>query len=124
MTGLSTCRTLETTVGSANRPPHMAREPRSNRPRPGLPARRSSTWHAVSVVARAGSCERARGLRAQRFLSSEAPRLPMAGCSTPGTCPCAYKHHPDRRGPPRREEESSGLRQRATTSQERREDDA
>jgi len=39
-----------------------------------------------------------------RFLSDEAPRLPLTQCSAGASCSCAYKHHAARRGPPRRAE--------------------
>ena len=30
------------------------------------------------------------------------PRLPLTECSAGASCPCAYKHYANRRGPPRR----------------------
>jgi hypothetical protein len=87
---------------------------------PDPAARRVSQWHAVSILSSESSCPAARALRAARFLSSEAPRLPLAQCSCPGVCPCAYKHHADRRGQTRRQEELTGLRRSNRISQERR----
>jgi hypothetical protein len=46
--------------------------------------------------------------------------LPLAECSTPGTCTCVYKHHADRRAPPRRQDERDGLRRGGRVEQERR----
>lgn len=82
--------------------------------------RRSSPWHCVSVVAKGACCNHARALRAARFLSAQAPRLPLPQCPAPDRCPCAYKHHADRRSQPRRKDEITGLRQAAKVPQERR----
>jgi hypothetical protein len=59
-------------------------------------------YHAVSIIAPAGACELARSLHRRRFLSREAPRLPLRGCPREGTCRCNYKHHDDRRARLRR----------------------
>jgi hypothetical protein len=82
--------------------------------------RRSSPWHAVSIVTKSRSCEAARSLRATRFLSAAAPRLPLEGCPVKDSCPCAYKHHADRRGPARRKDETTGLRRNSKVAEERR----
>ena len=78
------------------------------------------SWHAVSIVAKGASCEAAHSLRGKRFLSAEAPRLPLAQCTNSKSCICAYKHHEDRRGQPRRSDETAGLRRNAKVSEERR----
>jgi hypothetical protein len=85
---------------------------------PGL--RRSTPWHAVSVVAAPSSCEAARALPPTRYLSREAPRLPLADCTSPAYCSCSYKHHLDRRGQPRRKDDLSGLRRGMHSGTERR----
>jgi hypothetical protein len=84
------------------------------------PVRRGSPWHAVSIVTKNPCCEAARALRAKRFLSASAPRLPLADCTMRNHCACAYKHHEDRRGPPRRKDEAAGLRRGGKVAQERR----
>ncbi len=84
------------------------------------PARRGSPWHAVSIVTKNPSCEAARALRAKRFLSASAPRLPLPECTVRNYCACAYKHHEDRRGPPRRKDEVAGLKRGGKVAQERR----
>jgi hypothetical protein len=66
-------------------------------------------WSAVSIIGASGSCAASRSLKGQRFLGSEAPRLPLADCSAPGSCRCVYRKHPDRRAGPRREGERSGV---------------
>src|SRR5277367_1965402 len=77
-------------------------------------------WHAVSIVTTPASCHTARALRGIRFLSPEAPHLPLSQCSAGVSCPCSYKHYEDRRGPPRRAEELTGLRRPNPGAQERR----
>lgn len=78
-------------------------------------------WHAVGIVATAEACAAARACRDSRFLSLEAPRLPLAGCDA-SCCDCRYVHFEDRRGGARRAAERTGtpakrvsLNQRART---------
>jgi len=52
----------------------------------------------------------ARALATTRFLAKDAPRLPLPDCGAGHACPCAYKHHADRRRQARRIEELTGLR--------------
>ena len=59
-------------------------------------------WHAVSVIADGTACQEAQSLGDARYLSMEAPRLPLQGCDNPAQCRCRYRHHPDRRQGPRR----------------------
>ena len=87
--------------------------------KPGTPSGRR--WHAVSVVTKSGSCcEAARAIRHMRFLSAEAPRLPLVGCARPERCSCAYKHFEDRRAQARRKEDIDGLRRSIQGREERR----
>ena len=81
---------------------------------------RSTRWHAVSIVTKIPCCGSVHAFRGRRFLSAEAPLLPLASCTMRDTCTCAYKHHADRRGPPRRKEEITGVSQRRYIEQERR----
>jgi len=48
------------------------------------------------IVTTQSSCHTARALRGIRFLSDEAPRLPLTPCTAGASCPCSYKHHADR----------------------------
>lgn len=64
-------------------------------------------WHAVCIDAKPLSCAEAHSIRKRRFLSKEAPALPLEGCSNRERCPCTYKHHDDRRNKPRRKGEVS-----------------
>ncbi|MDP9083595.1 MAG: hypothetical protein M3N50_07500 [Pseudomonadota bacterium] len=81
---------------------------------------RNSVWHAVSIVSTDQSCEAGRSLRAARFLSRDAPVLPLDGCTQRISCACAYKHHADRRGLSRRRVEITGLRYTFQGGEDRR----
>ncbi|HTV96536.1 MAG TPA: hypothetical protein VME42_11040 [Steroidobacteraceae bacterium] len=90
----------------------------SKQPSPKLPAQpapkraaRSARhrWHAVTIVARGSACGAAQACRGRRFLSHEAPRLPLPECDA-AACDCRYRHFDDRRGPPRRAEEGPPAR--------------
>jgi hypothetical protein len=61
------------------------------------PATLRTPWHAVSIVSSAACCATAMGLLGTRFLSKEAPRLPLKGCVMGSDCRCWYQHHEDRR---------------------------
>ena len=52
-------------------------------------------YPAVSVRC-ASQCDAQLAIKGQRFLGSEAPSLPLAGC-TASLCDCRYVHHVDRR---------------------------
>jgi len=65
-------------------------------------------WHAVAIVAAAGACAAARACKDQRYLSAEAPPLPLPGC-TAARCDCRYGHFDDRRRGPRRAAEKPGV---------------
>jgi hypothetical protein len=56
----------------------------------------SNPWHAVSVVPCRGACSTARAASGRRYLSKDAPALPLKGCHVT-TCACRYRHHEDRR---------------------------
>jgi hypothetical protein len=82
--------------------------------------RTSSQWHAVAIKPKGECCDAVQARRATRFLSSDAPKLPLPECSTSDTCTCVYKHHADRRVEPRRQDEKDGLRRNGNVTQERR----
>lgn len=85
-------------------------------------------FHAVTIVTANTCCKQAHELKGQRFLSAEAPRLPLQGCDEQQSCKCRYRHFVDRRNKLRRKADR-GLpdgawlkpERRSTTS--RREDD-
>jgi hypothetical protein len=72
-------------------------------------------WHAVAIVPGAGACQAAESCRGRRFLSIEAPHLPLPECNT-AQCRCKYRHYEDRRGPPRRGE----MKRASRAAEERR----
>lgn len=65
------------------------------------PKKKINPYHAVSIAPGPRACAAAQGLRGKRFLSREAPALPLKNCSS-GECTCHYEHHDDRRIGPRR----------------------
>jgi len=80
----------------------------------------SKRWHAVAIRPKGSSCEAVQACRSARYLSKEAPHLPLPECTTSDTCTCVYKHHDDRRLQPRRQSENGALRRNAKLAQERR----
>jgi hypothetical protein len=66
-------------------------------------------WHAVMIAAPASACAAAHACKGKRFLSDDAPRLPLEKCDAT-RCECKYRHFADRRGPPRREKEKGAAR--------------
>lgn len=96
-------------IETGNSPGERASKPGKRDPR--------NRWHAVSVVPGSRACKAAEALKGQRFLSKEAPQLPLPQCDT-AECRCKYRHYEDRRGPPRRAE--SGAPASRTTTDRRR----
>jgi hypothetical protein len=79
------------------------------------------SWHAVCVVPGRMACEAAQRLRGQRFLSRDAPRLPLPDCNHQAECQCKYQHLADRRGDPRRTEDTAvGIAPKAVGNERRR----
>lgn len=73
-----------------------------SQPRPmAKPARPSNPYHAVSILPGPNACDAARRFAGKRYLSSEAPPLPLPSCDA-FHCTCRFKHHNDRRVGPRR----------------------
>ena len=70
-------------------------EPRSESP---ADARRTPPhgFHGISLKPCANACDAVQAIVGQRFLSSEAPALPLAGCDRQ-LCKCTYGHFSDRR---------------------------
>ena len=63
----------------------------------------TSDYHAVLICAAPESCALVQSLEDYAFLSKEAPRLPLSGCTA--NCKCTYQHLDDRRHKLRREED-------------------
>jgi len=80
--------------------PNEPKQPTQARPSKGSRNR----WHAVLVLAPSSACAAAQACKGKRYLSSEAPRLPLANCDA-AACGCKYRHFDDRRAGPRRAEE-------------------
>jgi len=64
-------------------------------------ATQSSPYHAVSIVPGEHACAAAYRFTGQRFLSRQAPKVPLPTCDA-FHCECRFKHHKDRRAGPRR----------------------
>jgi hypothetical protein len=64
--------------------------------KPAAPVKKKATYHAVSIAPGPKCCAAANVARGKRFLSREAPKLPLAGCDR-ADCTCRYEHHEDRR---------------------------
>jgi hypothetical protein len=62
------------------------------------------SYHAVAIATGVRCCTGAEELKDQRFLSREAPKLPLASCDVL-KCECRYTHYDDRRRGPRRARE-------------------
>ena len=77
-------------------------------------------WHAVSVKPGPGACEAATAGKDNRWLSREAPILPLPGCTRPDRCRCTYQHHDDRRAGARRVEDLDAFARPAQVADERR----
>jgi hypothetical protein len=80
----------------------------------------ASRWHAVSVTPGANACNAAVSGKNRRWLSREAPMLPLPGCTRPDTCQCTYNHHDDRRAGGRRAEDLDAFSQAPRVANERR----
>jgi hypothetical protein len=102
-------------------------------PEPAPPARvprkATSPHHAVVVVPGRHACAEAYAVRNRRFLSREAPVLPLPGCGS-AQCECRYEHHDDRRKGLRRAHDLAvaidgheGVEQRDRTKRGRRKAD-
>ncbi len=61
----------------------------------------ANPYHAVAIIPGPRACGEAKNIARKRFLSAEAPLLPLKNCDA-ATCTCRYQHHEDRRGEPRR----------------------
>lgn len=79
---------------------------------------RREPFHAVVVRPGAKSCAAVSRLVGQRFLSDDAPQLPLPGCDQ-ASCGCAYKHFVDRRQGPRRGEDDERSERGSSTDNRR-----
>ena len=56
----------------------------------------NTAYHAVSIKFSSNACNAAKDMEGRRFLSTAAPKLPLAGCQVLD-CSCRFVHHKDRR---------------------------
>ena len=72
-------------------------------------------YRAVSIHHPASCCRSAAALDGKRFLSNNAPKLPLKNCTSPGLCQCEYRPLSDRREDfkPKRTPQRAGIRQLA-----------
>ena len=66
------------------------------------------------------ACEAAKSGKDRRWLSREAPQLPLPGCNWPSQCRCTYQHHEDRRTGGRRAEDLDAFARPVGVTTERR----
>ncbi len=73
-------------------------------------------YRAVSIHHPARCCRSATALDGKRFLSTNAPALPLKNCTSPGLCQCEYRTLNDRREDfkPKPAPERAGIRQLAS----------
>jgi hypothetical protein len=53
-------------------------------------------YHAVGIAPGAASCKAVAGHKGRRYLSAEAPKLPLPACDA-RSCQCRFVHFEDRR---------------------------
>ena len=63
----------------------------------------SNIFHGIAVEPGDEACEAVRRLAGRRFLSEDAPRLPLDECQCVEGCRCVYRHYSDRRTEVRRD---------------------
>lgn len=76
---------------------------RRKKPQPGPVSRQRTprSHHAVEVCPGLHPCKAVQDIGSVRFLSDQAPSLPVHGC-TAATCTCRFVHYADRREEDRR----------------------
>ena len=65
-------------------------------PPPVPVSKKKTAYHAVSIKLGPRACAAAQDMTGQRFLSSDAPQLPLPDCDV-ANCGCHFVHHDDRR---------------------------
>jgi len=70
--------------------------------------KRARYFHAVAIVPNMSACPDARAIAGIRYLSREAPPLPLPACPWPERCRCRFEKFEDRRQDDRRDIASSG----------------
>jgi hypothetical protein len=72
----------------------------------------SQRWHAVAIIGSRTACAAAQACKGKRYLSGEAPQLPLAKCDA-ARCECKYRHFEDRRAAERRRDLAPPVRDSA-----------
>ena len=80
----------------------------------------ASPFHAVEIRCAKDACRAAKDSRDERYLSAEAPLLPLDQCDRRDRCRCGYKHYEDRRTGSRRRAEVDLTTQSDSERAERR----
>lgn len=70
-------------------------------PAPNATEAAPGKYRCVEVHGGKGACDAVKRFEMIRFLSAEAPRLPVVGCDAP-RCACTFAHYNDRRQDHRR----------------------
>jgi len=83
------------------RPTPKIPEVRKSSPVESNKAVKKQAWHSVSIIRGRQPCAAVVQLNGQKWLSAQAPQLPIKGCDK--QCECRYRHHDDRRSADRRE---------------------
>jgi len=92
-----------------------------NLPSTGDTARvRSEPWHAVAIRTGRDACCAAEKAAGKRYLTTDAPLLPLQDCDRSGRCECRYRHYPDRRAGPRRKTDGAPPSAPPATDQDER----
>ncbi len=76
---------------------------------------RKNPWHAIAVVTKTKGCQAVQALNGRRFLSGEAPALPLPNCTLVNDCQCRYQKYDDRRAGLRRDADEPSLVRTATS---------
>jgi hypothetical protein len=84
------------------RPIAKSSEARTVKPVEKSKAVKKEAWHSVSIIRGRQACAAVVALNGRKWLSAEAPQLPIQGCDAT-QCDCRYRHHADRRSADRRE---------------------
>src|SRR5579862_3975309 len=84
------------------RPTSKISDARTPRPVESSKPVKKQAWHAVSIVRGRQACGAVAELSGRKWLSAEAPQLPIKGCDAK-QCDCRYRHYDDRRSADRRE---------------------
>lgn len=79
-----------------------------------------SPFHAVEIRYTNHACQAAQDTRGKRYVSAEAPILPLGQCDRPDQCQCRYQHHEDRRAGSRRDADNGLPTQSDTRHDEQR----